>query len=112
MAVTKLKEEYLTVTVAAKRKGVTRTAIYQAIHSGRLPHVRVSGSTILLTARDVDAYKPHERRKPQPSDDKPPIWERIAALGRKIPPEEWAKVPRDASINLDHYLYGTPKVED
>ena len=112
MAVLKLKEEYLTVSAAAKRKGVSRTAIYQAIERGRLPHARISGGTILLSARDVDAYKPNERKKPQPAKDKRPIWEKIAELGRQIPPEEWAKVPRDASINLDHYLYGAPKVED
>ena len=112
MAILKLKEEYLTVSAAAKRKGVSRTAIYQAIERGSIPHARVTGGTILLSARDVDTYKPNERRKPHPPKDKRPIWEKIAELGRQIPPEEWAKVPRDASINIEHYLYGAPKVED
>src|ERR1051325_4677256 len=110
MSVLKLKEEYLTVSAAARRKGVSRAAIYQAIQSGRLPHARVSGATILLSARDVETYKPNERKKPRLLKNKRPIWEKIAELGRQIPPEEWAKVPRDASINLEHYLYGASKV--
>ena len=39
------------------------------------------------------------------------VWDEIAALGREMPDEEWAKIPNDASINLEHYLYGAPKVE-
>lgn len=38
-----------------------------------------------------------------------PIWEVVADLGKTIPDEEWEKLPRDLSINIDHYLYGAPK---
>jgi hypothetical protein len=38
-------------------------------------------------------------------ENAPPIWETVEALGKEIPDEEWAKLPNDASINLDHYLY-------
>lgn len=31
-----------------------------------------------------------------------PIW-------ASVPESEWEKLPRDLSINLDHYLYGAPK---
>jgi antitoxin component of MazEF toxin-antitoxin module len=40
---------------------------------------------------------------------RPPIWERIAALVADIPPEELDKVPTDGASQHDHYLYGTPK---
>ena len=40
-----------------------------------------------------------------------PIWEVIEKIGASVPKEEWAKVPTDASKNLDHYLYGHPKLE-
>lgn len=30
-------------------------------------------------------------------------------LARQVPQEEWDKLPKDLSDNLDHYLYGTPK---
>jgi hypothetical protein len=38
-----------------------------------------------------------------------PIWKITAELSNSVPAEEWAKVPTDLSINLDHYLYGLPK---
>ena len=38
-----------------------------------------------------------------------PLWEVIAEIGRRVPDEEWAKIPSDASYQLDHYLYGAPK---
>jgi hypothetical protein len=40
-----------------------------------------------------------------------PVWERVVEIGARIPREEWEKVPKDLSINLDHYLYGAPKEE-
>lgn len=36
-------------------------------------------------------------------------WRRIAEAGEQIPAEERARIPVDASENLDHYLYGWPK---
>jgi len=49
--------EYLSVSQAAKRKGVTRSAIYQAVNSGKLPHTLIADK-IALKAKDVDAYTP------------------------------------------------------
>ena len=37
------------------------------------------------------------------------ILEEIDAIVKEIPPEAWDEVPRDGSINVDHYLYGAPK---
>jgi hypothetical protein len=41
-----------------------------------------------------------------------PFWQVVLEIGASIPEEEWEKVPTDLSINLDHYLYGAPKVEE
>lgn len=41
-----------------------------------------------------------------------PFWEEVLEIGASVPPEEWEKVPRDLSKNLDHYLYGHPKAEE
>lgn len=38
-----------------------------------------------------------------------PIEEILIELASEIPAEEWKKIPSDASYNLDHYLYGSPK---
>ncbi|MBX7061854.1 MAG: hypothetical protein K1X52_09360 [Pyrinomonadaceae bacterium] len=34
------------------------------------------------------------------------IWRELST---DIPEDEWEKIPSDASVNLDHYLYGAPK---
>ncbi|PSB24621.1 hypothetical protein [Stenomitos frigidus] len=47
----------------------------------------------------------------QPSH-KRPIWERVAEISAQVPPEEWAKLPKDLSKNVDHYLYGSPKEDE
>jgi hypothetical protein len=39
-----------------------------------------------------------------------PIWKVAEEIGRSVPSADWEKVPKDGSINLDHYLYGHPKV--
>lgn len=39
-----------------------------------------------------------------------PIWKVAEEIGRCIPSADWEKVPKDGSVNLDHYLYGHPKV--
>lgn len=41
-----------------------------------------------------------------------PIWERILALTADAPPEELAKLPADGAAQIDHYLYGTPKIPE
>ena len=37
------------------------------------------------------------------------IWEKIQERAKNVPAEAWDEVPRDGSINVDHYLYGAPK---
>lgn len=36
----------------------------------------------------------------------------VEKIQAQVPPEEWDKLPHDGSINHDHYLYGSPKVEE
>jgi hypothetical protein len=38
-----------------------------------------------------------------------PIWEEIREIVKDVPDEEWDRLPRDGSLNVDHYLYGAPK---
>lgn len=40
------------------------------------------------------------------------IWEIAEKISQQIPEEEWKKIPTDLSKNLDHYLYGIPKIEE
>jgi hypothetical protein len=36
----------------------------------------------------------------------------VEEIQAQVPPEEWDRLPHDGSINHDHYLYGSPKVEE
>lgn len=38
-----------------------------------------------------------------------PISKILAELSKDVPQEDWEKLPKDLSENLDHYIYGTPK---
>ncbi len=37
------------------------------------------------------------------------IWEIVRDIVEEVPEEEWAKLPTDGSVNVDHYLYGHKK---
>ena len=37
------------------------------------------------------------------------IWDKLDERLSKVPEEEFAELPVDASANLKHYLYGSPK---
>ena len=56
----------------------------------------------------VDGAPTVADREARPAVQKP-LWQLIAEISRRIPDEEWAKLPDDASYQLDHYLYGAPK---
>ena len=40
-----------------------------------------------------------------------PILSMIDDITAQIPPEDFKKLPLDLSKNLDHYLYGSPKID-
>lgn len=44
-----------------------------------------------------------------PKGESRPIWEVILDNMRDVPPEEFARLPKDGASEHDHYLYGHPK---
>ncbi len=38
-----------------------------------------------------------------------PFWEVALEMFSDLPEEVWEGIPTDASVNVDHYLYGAPK---
>ncbi len=51
--------------------------------------------------------------KPEPVyEDARVLFDEIAKITASVPDEEWAKLPSDLALNLKHYLYGWPKVEE
>jgi Arc/MetJ-type ribon-helix-helix transcriptional regulator len=77
------------------------------VESGRYlsPAEVIQEGLDLLDARDATAQD-------SPVRDEASISEIFIRLAQQIPPEEWSRVPTDLSINLDHYLYGSPKVSE
>ena len=45
----------------------------------------------------------------QPVPQAKSMWAVIEEITSQVPPEAWAELPTDGSINVDHYLYGAPK---
>ena len=39
------------------------------------------------------------------------LWAKFDEIRARIPDDAWDDIPPDLSINLDHYLYGSPKKE-
>ena len=67
--------DVLTAEQAAEIKGVTRRAIYDAIHTGKIKADRF-GRTWLIKREELDKYKPHQpgrKKKPPlpPEEDFP-----------------------------------------
>jgi hypothetical protein len=52
---------------------------------------------------EVPADAPAEQRS---------ILEIVAEATKDVPDEEWERLPTDLSKNVDHYLYGTKRVEE
>lgn len=42
----------------------------------------------------------------------PPFLQFVEEISNQVPREEWEKLPKDLSKNIDHYLYGSPKDEE
>ncbi len=59
----------------------------------------------LLDARDSTKQTPTTKGEES-------ISEIFLRLGKQVPDEEWSKIPTDFSKNIDHYLYGAPKVSE
>jgi hypothetical protein len=52
-----------------------------------------------------------QRKSIESSQKLPEFLAFVDEVNAEIPVEEWSKLPKDLSKNLDHYLYGSPKIE-
>ena len=52
------------------------------------------------------------RRRASAAERSRPIWETVLEMAARHPEEELAKIPHDAALNHDYYLYGAPKKTD
>jgi hypothetical protein len=85
-------------------------------HASRRLHLRGRGEfhrggklKRIVSVKQLRVRPAPEKR---PRKETKPFWKWVVELGESIPKEEWDKVPTDLAKNLDHYLYGAPKVKE
>ncbi len=50
-----------------------------------------------------------EENDPDKDAKRKTIWEMVKHITEDVSDEEWEKLPKDGSLNIDHYLYGHKK---
>ena len=71
--------------------------------------------TLLAKVRDLppeqqrDVLNFVEKLTAEDAQPRLTIWQEIREIVEDVPNEEWERLPRDGSANIDHYLYGAPK---
>lgn len=55
-------------------------------------------------------FEPQPRKRVPEADRERPIWEIVLEMAEAHPEEELDKLPHDAALNHDHYLYGAPRI--
>ena len=100
----------MTIIVPAE----VETSIHAAVLSGHFASVddaMTEAARLLLQQLQQRQAAPRQsadgQEKGAPAHK--PIWEVVDELRQSVPPEEFAKLPKDGAEQLDHYLYGTPK---
>jgi MinD-like ATPase involved in chromosome partitioning or flagellar assembly len=67
------------------------------------------GITVEYFLHDLVSQQVRATVPPVISSPRRRISERIAEIMADVPAEEFAKIPRDGSRQVDHYVYGLPK---
>jgi len=89
--------------------------VTEALHRHQSLRVRIEGQGEftrdgrLRKILNVARLEKHEVGTDRYDPKAEPIWKVLSDLGRSVPDEVWADFPTDASVNLDHYLYGFDK---
>lgn len=101
----------VTVTFSAEQEETVTSALKD--HRTRRLQVKGKGEFSsqgkLQRITQVTELRFHPVGEPPYDPKAPRIEDVLAELAREVPEEEWEKLPRDLTDNLDHYLYGTPK---
>lgn len=69
--------------------------------------ISAQGSPVRIT--EVEEIRLERAREIPYDESARHIADVLRDMAQTVPQEEWDKLPRDLTDNLDHYLYGTPK---
>jgi len=89
--------------------------ITEALHNHEYIRLRVKGKGDVLPGGELLSIEEVEELQLIKTGDicfdrsAPRIEDVIMELAKKVPDEDWDKLPSDGARNLDHYLYGSPK---
>jgi Arc/MetJ-type ribon-helix-helix transcriptional regulator len=86
--------------------------ILNAVHSGRyasLDDAMTEAASMLVQRLELERAQHPPISQAEAGPTRKPIGEVVDDLRRSIPPEEFARLPKDGAEQLDHYLYGSPK---
>jgi hypothetical protein len=105
------------ITIEGKFQPEQEAQITEALHEHSSCRVEVSGKGtfgadgILKRIDEVDALVVRRLDEISYDPSARPIWEIVEELGKSIPDTEWEKLPLDASVNLDRYLYSDQETQ-
>lgn len=89
-------------------------SIRQAVHSGQFASIDdAMAEAARLLLRQLEQEQGEARKSTESQGNaartNKPIWEVVDELRKSVPPEEFAKLPKDGAEQLDHYIYGSPR---
>jgi putative addiction module CopG family antidote len=87
-------EQFVAQKVANGRFASADEAITEAVRLLRQAEAQVAAPAAALAGEETAGE---------------PVWQRVLDLMKDVPDEVFDQIPADASAQLDHYLYGTPK---
>ena len=64
---------------------------------------------VLPEEKQLEALEYLKQKVHEVKPKKRKLMVKLEELRKIVPEEAWAEVPKDSSINVDHYLYGSPK---
>jgi excisionase family DNA binding protein len=115
-----METQLLTANQVADRLQIALSTVYTWLREGRIPGFRMGGrwriseaDLVRVTSRAQSGGRAAGKCLTRSEGSQPvgeSLLEILADVTRDIPREVWDELPPDASLNVDHYLYGAPKV--
>jgi Arc/MetJ-type ribon-helix-helix transcriptional regulator len=81
-------------------------------HFASMDDAMTEAAQLLLEKLKQGQTVPPATGSDAPTDTPQGLLEMVDELRKKVPPEEFSRLPTDGAKQLDHYIYGIPKRAD